>query len=434
MDRLGGGWAGLAEDHFRRESARLVWQLAGELGLEHLQLAEDAVQDALVRAMHTWPYRGLPERPGAWLAQTARHVALDQLRRMANWERKQGGITEAQSLWMGSGAGVSGGDGEGDGGGPSDGMVRMLFVCAHPQLPEESRVALALRTLCGLSAAEIASAFLTTEVAVTKRLVRARQRIRELGLTFEVPEGEALVERLGSVHRMLYLLFNEGYRASTGERLVRVELCHEALRLGLELEGHPATRRAETHALVALMLLNAARLPAREDMEGNLLRLDVQDRSRWNPAMIQRGMEYLAMAGSGRVLTVYHLEAAIAACHTTAASAAETDWGRILLLYDRLLELDPSPVVAMNRAVAVARTQGAERGLEALDAIGPAGVLDGYLFHHAVRGELAAEAGRPVEARRHLERALGMAVLPGERAFLAGRLAGLGMTGVGTGC
>jgi predicted RNA polymerase sigma factor len=196
--------------------------------------------------------------------------------------------------------------------------------------------------------------------------------------------------------------------------------------LGLELTRHPTTARPDTFALVALMLLNAARLPARADDAGNPLRLDEQDRSRWNQAMIQRGVEYLVLAGTGTTLSTYHLEAAIAACHSAAPCAADTNWPRILSLYDRLLELDPSPLVAMNRAVAVARTQGADQGLAALDAIRPAGALDGYLFHHAVRGVLAAEAGRKDEARRHLARALELATLPGERAFLRRQLEDLG--------
>ncbi len=416
---------GLASDLFRREGARLVAVLAGQLGLQHLQLAEDAVQEALVRALQTWPYRGIPDRPEAWLAQTARNIAFDQLRRLQNWERKRDDITTARPLWM-SGEAESVPAPEPSTAGPSDETIRMLFVCAHPQLSEEAGIALALRTLCGFSPAEIASAFLTTESTISKRLVRARQRIRDLGLPFELSPDHELATRISSVHRMLYLLFNEGYRASSGDHLIRADLCHEALRLGLELARHPATARPDTFALVALMLLNAARLPARADDAGNPLRLDEQDRSRWNQAMIQRGVEYLARAGTGTTLSTYHLEAAIAACHSTAPSAADTDWSRILSLYDRLLELDPSPLVAMNRAVAVARTHGAEQGLAALDAILPAGALDGYLFHHAVRGVLAAEAGRTGEARRHLARALELATLPGERAFLRRQWEALG--------
>ncbi len=415
---------GLASDLFRREGARLVAVLAGQLGLQHLQLAEDAVQEALVRALQTWPYLGIPERPEAWLAQAARNIAFDQLRRLQNWESKRDAITTARPLWMS-------GDEEpelardAEAGVPVDETVRMLFVCAHPQLSEEARLALALRTLCGFSPAEIASGFLTSEATISKRLVRARQRIRELGLRFEAPPAAELGDRLGTVHRMLYLLFNEGYRASTGDHLIRADLCHEALRLGLELARHPATARPDTHALVALMLLNAARLPARADDSGNPLRLDEQDRSRWNGAMIHRGVEYLAKAGIGAVLSPYHLEAGIAACHSMAPTAAETDWARILSLYDRLVEIAPSPVVALNRAVAVARVKGPERGLEALDAIRPVAALEDYLFHHAVRGVLASEAGRVDEARRHLERALVLATLPGERAFLRRRIEGL---------
>lgn len=416
---------GLASDLFRREGARLVAVLAGQLGLQHLQLAEDAVQEALVRALQTWPYRGIPDRPEAWLAQTARNIAFDQLRRLQNWESKREAISTARPLWM-SGDVVPHWNPDVPEGGHDDETVRMLFVCAHPQLSDEARVALALRTLCGFSPAEIASAFLTSEATISKRLVRARQRIRELGLRFESPPSNELGERLGSVHRMLYLLFNEGYRASSGHDLVRADLCHEALRLAMELARHPETARPDTHALVALMLLNAARLPARSDDFGNPLRLDEQDRSRWNGTMIRCGIESLGRGGSGAVLSRYHLEAGIAACHSMAPTAAETDWVRILWLYEWLAEMDPSPVVALNRAVAVARVHGPERGLQALDAIRPVGALEDYLFHHAVRGVLAAEAGRVDEARRHLERALALATLPGEQTFLRGRIEALG--------
>jgi RNA polymerase sigma-70 factor (ECF subfamily) len=298
----------------------------------------------------------------------------------------------------------------------------MMFVCFHPQLSAESQTALALRTLCGFSAAEIAAAFLTSEAAISKRLVRARQRIRELALPFAVPGASELPGRLSGVLGTLYLLFNEGYKASSGEHLVREELCHEAIRLALLLLDHPATRQPQTYALLALMLLNAGRLPARTDAEGNLLRLREQDRATWDQAMIQRGIRYLGLAATGGTLSEYHLQAGIAACHSTAADEASTDWPRILALYDRLVEMTDSPVVALNRTVAVARISGPEAGLAALAAIQNRRHLDSYYLTHVVVGEFEAQLERYGRAAGCFRKALEFTELKSERTFLEGRL------------
>ena len=411
----------VADDLFRRESARLVAMLAGWLGTHRLQLAEDVVQEALVRALQTWPYRGVPDNPAAWLTQTARNLALDVLRREQRWQEREEGIALEQDRWTGTRPADEPGDGTFE-----DDTLRMMFVCFHPQLAVEAQTALALRTLCGLSPAEIAAAFLSTEAAVAKRLVRARARIRELQLPFAVPEPAELPERMSGVLGTLYLLFNEGYKASAGDRLVREELCQEAIRLTLLLAAHPVTRSPRTHALLALMLLNAARLPARTDDAGNLLRLHEQDRRMWNASMIQRGLHYLALAATGDTLSEYHLEAGIAACHSTAPDEASTDWPRILTMYDQLVSLTDSPVAALNRAVAVARVHGARAGLDALEAIQPRSALEGYQFFHSVRGTLAAELGRRTEARAHFERAGSLATLTSEKEFLARRIAECG--------
>ncbi len=412
------GAAQLADHLFRHESARLVALLVAQLGVHRLQLAEDVVQEALVRALRTWPYRGVPDNPAAWLTQTAKHLALDQLRREQRWQEKEAGIAAAHERWLAGPAPA----GEEAAGTFADDTLRLLFVCFHPQLSPEAQTALALRTLCGFSPAEIAAAFLGTEAAINKRLVRARQRIRELGLTFAVPDPAELPARLDGVLGTLYLLFNEGYKASAGDRLVRAELCHEAIRLGLLLARHPATREPRTHALLALMLLNAARLPARTDDAGNLLLLREQDRSKWNPAMIQRGIHYLGLAGTGDTLGEYHLEAGIAACHSTATSDAATDWARILRLYDQLLALKPSPVTALNRAVAVARVHGPAAGLAALDELTARHRLDGYHLLPAVRGTFLAELDRFAEAIEQFQRAHDLAILPSERDFLSRRI------------
>ena len=404
----------LADDLFRREGARMVAVLTGQLGVQRLQLAEDVVQESLVRALQTWPYRGVPDNPAAWLMQTAKHLALDQLRREKNWREKEEGIAIDHERWLSTPQAQ-----EEHQGTFADDTLRMMFVCFHPQLSVEAQTALALRTLGGLSPAEIAAAFLCSEAAISKRLVRARQRIKELALPFAVPEARELPERLDGVLSTLYLLFNEGYKASSGERLVREEFCHEAIRLTSLLAEHPATATPKTFALLALMQLNAARLSSRTDDMGNLLRLSEQDRRAWNKPMIQRGIRCLGLAASGDQLSEYHLEAGIAACHSTASNEASTDWPRILSLYDRLVEMTGSPIAALNRAVALARVSGTEAGLDALTVISGKGALESYHLFHAVLGSMHRDLGHAAEAIGHFRKAETLATLPSEREFIA---------------
>lgn len=411
--------ARIAADLFRAEGARLVAALTSHFGTQRLQLAEDVVQEALVRALQTWPYRGVPENPAAWLMQTAKNLALDHLRREQRWNRKQEDIAGEHERWLSTPAQDEPHDTF------ADDTLRMMFVCFHPQLSTEAQTALALRTLCGLSPAEIASAFLCSVAAINKRLVRARQRISELALPFAVPGPADLPERLEGVLRTLYLLFNEGYKASSGDRLVREDLCHEAIRLTGLLAGNSATREPRVHALLALMMLNAARLPARTDDSGNLLRLHEQNRGSWDSSLIQLGIHHLGLAAAGETLSEYHLEAGIAACHSTAADDASTNWPRILSLYDRLVTLNASPVAAMNRAVAVARVHGSQAGLDALAAITNRSSLESYHLYHVIRGSLAAELGRLAEALTHFRQAGNLASLPSERDFIARRIAEL---------
>lgn len=397
------------EHFFRHESARLVATLAGQFGAQRLQWVEDVVQEALVRALQTWPYRGVPDNPAAWLTQTARHLALDQLRREQRWNEREEGISAEQARWMAVPLEAAPDDAN-----LRDDTLRLMFVCCHPQLSAEAQIALALRTLCGLSPAEIAAAFVTSEAAISKRLVRARQRIRELELPFELPAAHDLPQRLDAVLASLYLLFNEGYKASSGEHLVRSDLCHEAIRLTELLATHQHTGQPQCHALLALMLLSAARLPARTDEAGEILRLHEQDRSLWDQSLIQRGLQHLQLSARGDTLTEYHLEAGIAACHSTAASHETTDWARILALYDQLVLLTSSSVVALNRAIAVGRVHGAQSGLEALAAVQG---LDSYLSLHAARGAFAAELGQTQAVATHYCRALALAALLSERSF-----------------
>lgn len=410
--------AGIAADLFRTEGARIIAALTARFGTQRLQLAEDAVQEALVRALRTWPYRGVPENPAAWLTQAARNHALDQLRREQNWNKKQPGIAAESDLWLSSPPAEEAPESI------ADDTLRLMFVCFHPQLPVEAQTALALRTLCGLGPAEIAAAFLSSEAAIEKRLVRARQRIRELHLPFEVPAPAELPARLDAVLRTLYLLFSEGYKASGGDRLVREDLCREAIRLTLLLAENPDTAAPRVHALLALMMLNAARLPARSDDAGNLLRLHEQNRAAWDTDLIQRGIRHLGIATSGHSISSYHLEAGIAACHSTAADDASTDWPRILSLYDLLVAHNGSPVAAMNRAVALARVHGPRAGLDALDSI--CGPLENHHLYHAIRGTLAAESGDLAAALTHFRQAGSLAHLPAERDFIARRVTEIG--------
>jgi RNA polymerase sigma-70 factor (ECF subfamily) len=298
----------------------------------------------------------------------------------------------------------------------------MMFVCCHPLIPQEGQVALALKTLCGFSSAEISRAFLTTEAAIEKRLVRARQKIREARIAFEIPAGKELSQRLDAVLQTLYLLFNEGYKASSGEKLVREDLCYEAIRLTTLLAEHAAGDQPRTHALLALMLLNAARLSARIDAEGNILRLKEQDRSSWNQPMIARGMFHLSRAAVGDELTEYHLQAGIAACHSAAPDYASTDWRQILSLYDRLIEIDDSAVIALNRAVAVAEVNGPKAGIAAVASIRNRDSLNSYYLLHAVLGEFEAQLNRFQAAADHLQKAVQLTQLKSEQSFLSKRL------------
>ncbi len=406
----------MVEHLFRHEAARIVGILTRVFGPEHLGLAEDVVQETLVRALRTWPFHGIPENPPGWIMRAARNLALDVVRRQKLFREKEGEIIRRLDDTARQGEGR-----ETSGDRLGDDTLRLMFVCCHPEIPEDDQSALALKVLCGFGVAEIARAFLVSEAAVAKRLTRARQRIREAGIRFEVPEGADLAERVEGVLRTLYLLFNEGHKATEGDRLVREELCHEAIRLASLLAAHPAGNDARVHALLALMLLNAARFPARLDDHGNLLTLAAQDRSRWDRARMAQGFFHLARSAQGGVMSTYHLQAGIAMCHAVAPSEEATDWGQVLALYDRLVAIDPSPVVALNRAVAVGRVEGPEAGLRALRQVAETGLLDSYYLLHAVQGDFEERLGRREAALASYRRALGLAGPESERRFLRER-------------
>jgi RNA polymerase sigma factor (sigma-70 family) len=405
------------EHLFRQEAGKMVATLTRIFGLEHLTLAEDVVQEALARALQTWPFRGVPQNPSAWIMRTARNLALDVVRRDKVFRGKQADILHALEP-VGSAPGTEVFSSQDI----ADDRLRLMFVCCHPLIPPDVQVALALKTLCGFSIHEISHAFLTTEAAIAKRLTRARRKILKAGIAFEIPAGEELGPRLGGVLEALYLLFNEGYKASNGNRLVREDICQEAIRLASLLAEHPAGDRPQTHALLALMLLNTARMAARVDETGLPLRLQEQDRTRWNQPVLARGMFHLARSAAGERLSRYHLEAGIAACHCAAKDYESTEWRQILKLYDHLLMLDDSPVVALNRAVAVANVHGVAAGMAAIKTIPKREPLDSYYLHYAVLGEFEARQANYPAAVAYFRDALELTPLEAERAFLRKRI------------
>ncbi|PWU16219.1 MAG: sigma factor, ECF subfamily protein [Verrucomicrobia bacterium] len=407
----------VVEHLFRHESGKMVATLTRIFGIEHLGLAEDVVQEALARALQTWPFYGLPDNPAAWIMRASRNLALDTVRRQKVFRDKQPELIRIMDRPASSNNQLIFSEEE-----IADDRLRMMFVCCHPLVPAESQAPLVLKTLCGFSITEISRAFLTTEAAIAKRLTRAKQKIRSARIPFDIPAGQELSQRLNGVLQSLYLLFNEGYKASVGENLIREDLCLEALRLTTLLIEHPMTNQPRAQALLALMLLNVARFPARVDLEGNLLLLKDQDRSQWNQEMIAAGITHLARSAVGEEISLYHLQAGIAACHCSAPAYESTDWLRILSLYDQLIELDPSPVVSLNRAVVVANVHGPEAGLRAIAAIPDLVALNNYYLLHALLGELESRLDHAQSAAGHYRKSLQLAGTTSEKTFLSKRL------------
>jgi RNA polymerase sigma factor (sigma-70 family) len=407
----------LVEHLFRHEAGKMVATLTKIFGIEHLTLAEDVVQEALARALQTWPFYGVPKNPSAWIMRASRNLALDVVRRRKVFQTKQAEIIRLMDRETAAADEAIFSEEE-----IRDDRLRLMFVCCHPAIPADAQVALALKTLCAFGITEISRAFLTSDAAIAKRITRAKQKIRQARIPFEIPSGKELAERLENVLQSLYLLFNEGYKASTGDNLVRKDLCDEAIRLAELLVQHPAGNQPKAHALIALMLFNASRTPTRVDSEGNLLRLKEQDRTRWDQLMISRGMFHFAQSAAGTELSEYHLQAGIAACHCTAKDYESTDWRQILLLYDRLTEFDQSPVVALNRAVAFAKVHGPQAGIAAATAIRSSRKLKSYYLLYAVLGEFESQLDHKKAAAEHFRRSFELAETKSERAFLLKRL------------
>ena len=403
----------MVEAVYRTESRRVLATLIRLLG--DFELAEEATHDAFATAVERWPVDGLPAHPRAWLISTGRFKAIDGLRRRARFDAALARVADQLQ------GREQVNEDEAD---VSDDRLRLIFTCCHPALQREAQVALTLREVCGLTTEEIAHAFLLAPPALAQRIVRAKAKIRDAGIPYQVPDGEQLPERLDSVLQVIYLVFNEGYSASSGDTLTRADLSGEAIRLGrllLELLPEP-----EVEGLLGLMLLSESRRGARTSQDGELVLLDEQDRSRWNRELIVEGVGLVERALASRRFGRYTLQAAIAAVHAEAPDASRTDWRQIVGLYDLLVEADPSPVVHLNRAVAVGMRDGPAAGLALIEVILAGGHLEHYHLAHSARADLCRRLGRVAEAKASYRRALELTKQEPERRFLTGRLASLG--------
>ena len=402
---------------FREEQGRAVATLIRVLG--DFDLAEEAVQDAFISALETWPQRGVPDNPGAWITTTARNRAIDRLRRRKRLTEKTEQLARDASIEIDLRA-IDAGPAEDDM--PiADDRLRLIFTCCHPALAMDARVALTLRTLGGLTTPEIARAFLLAERTLAQRLVRAKRKIRDAGIPYRVPPAELLAERLDGVLHVIYLVFNEGYAATSGDSLVRRELSTEAIRLG-RLVASMLPDEPEALGLLALMLLHDARREARVAIDGALVLLEDQDRRRWDAARIVEGQALIERAVEMARPGPYQVQAAIASLHDSAATPTATDWSQIASLYEALLRLNPTPVVELNLAVAVAMRDGPATGLAMLDGLAATGALDAYPYLHAARADLLRRLERWSEAVAAYQLALELTGNGPERAFLLGRL------------
>jgi RNA polymerase sigma factor (sigma-70 family) len=410
---------GAIEHLFRHESGRLVSVLVRIFGPHNLALVEDVVQDTLCQALETWKLGPLPDSPRAWLMKVARNRAIDIVRRQQYFKSVSTDLTvllqsestlvqTVDSLLLETEI--------------QDDQLRMMFACCAPEIPKESQVALMLRTLCGFSVGEIAHSYLVPQKTVEQRLVRARKALRKQGRLFEVSDDVQIAERIGAVHETLYLLFNEGYHGSHEESTVREDLCAEALRLCKMLVEHSRTGTPKGRALLALMCFHAARLETRIDSEGALVALEFQDRSRWNAELIGWGVHWLNESASGTEMSEFHLEAAIALEHCKAGSLKGTDWAAIVKLYDALALQNPSPVVALNRAIAIGQAQSAEAGLKALEKIRGADLLEDYPFFWAAYGDFHFTLGNFELAEKSLRKGLRCARGEAERRYFEAKI------------
>lgn len=404
-------------DHlFRRESGRIVAYLTRFLGPDHLDLAENAVQEALVKAVQTWPIQGIPDNPAAWILQVSKNAAIDSIRSGKFLSHDSELVDSIQSSMTESDTDVAF---ENE---IRDDQLKLMFICCHPVLPREARIALTLKTVCGFSVPEIAKAFLSKEETIAQRIVRAKRTIAENKVKYEVPRPGDLELRLQSVLEVIYLLFNEGYSATEGGSLIRRDLCDEAIYRSQILSEHPICQRPQIYALLALMHLQVSRFNSRLDSHGELLLLEEQDRSLWDQAHIGSGLRYLDLSADGEELSDYHLQAGIASCHAVAKSFAETDWERILGYYDLLLMKDHSPIVALNRAVAIAMLRGPAAGLIEVDLIKDLPPLKSYYLLPSTMAELNRRLGHLAKAKILYEQAIELVGTEPERRLILKRI------------
>lgn len=407
-------------DHlYRHEAGKLVAVLTRVFGPAHIQLAEDVVQDSLIEAIKDWPYKGLPSDPSAWLYKVAKNKALNILNREKYKRQYIVETVHQQSQWTDPSAN----DFAFAEHPVQDDQLRMIFTACHPSLSKDSQVALTLKTLCGFSISEIAHAFFTTEDTINKRLVRARQKIREANIPFEVPAPAEMEGRLEAVLETVYLVFNEGYSASSGDEIIRYELCEEAIRLAEIMAVHPAIQNKDNvYALLALMLLNAARFSSRIDASGNIRTLSEQDRTLWNTSLIQNGFSYLEKSTGQSAISVYHIMATISAYHCAAPDFESTDWKGILNLYDHLLLLDHSPLVKLNRSVPLAKVAGVQKALEELEQLKTDLSFTSYHLLYATEAEFYFEIKEFSKAAEAFRKAIHYSPLQAEKELLQKKL------------
>ena len=410
----------IVDNLFRHDAGRLVSVLTRIFGADNLELAEDVVQDSLVEALNQWTYKGIPDNPSGWLFMVAKNKALNIVNR-EKYKRKylSDVVHFLDSEWTAE---------------PAlnhifseqqiiDDQLRMMFTCCHPSISPDSQVALTLKTLCGFSILEIAKAFLTTEENINKRLVRARQKIREDKISFDVPEGNDLEPRLAAVLETIYLLFNEGYSASGGNDLIRFELCEEAIRLTEIIASHEAIKnKSNVYAMLALMYLNASRFRSRTSDSGDILTLAEQDRSRWDLTLMQKGFYYLEKSTADKTLSIYHILAAISAYHCSARDFESTDWKSILSLYDKLVLIDDSPIIQLNRAIVLSKVNGPLSGLNELNKIKAIPAMESYHLFHSTRGEFYLQLNELNNAAESFEKAIVLSPLQAEKDHLKRKL------------
>lgn len=402
----------LVDSFFRHESGKVISHLTRKFGSENIELVEDAVQEALFKAMKTWPYSNVPDNPSAWVLRVASNKLLDVLRREKNFSEKvevikrEGATSEGQMDQIKLDEELE------------DDLLKMMFACCHSSLSVESQIILTLKILCGFGKAEIATALLKSEDAVAKAYTRGKEKIKAAGKRIKIPGESKLNERLDTVLKIIYLLFNEGYKASQGENLLRRDLCNEAIRLTDVILRNPKLARPKPHALMALMCFHASRFDARISRDGELLTIQEQDRSQWDQDLIERGRFHITQSAEWSELSAYHIQASIAYCHCIAKSYEETDWDRILTLYDAHMAIDPSEVAALNRLVAYAKVHGANKALAELTSSGIEDKLGKYYLLYAIKSDLLSEIDELELAKSNLDKAIEMSQNEAERTYM----------------